>query len=236
VVDTAPTGHTLRLLALPQFVDGLLGKLIKLRMKLGGIANTLQGFLGDSGAQQRAQTIDNALDRLDKFREKIGNMERRLRDHSRTNFVVVTVPTKLGVEESKRLVLELTRQDIAVNHIVVNQCLGDLTKNTATEALESYYQRRREGQRRWVDKLKDAASDVSCSEEYRSNGNPSPIAITELPFFDVELVGVPSLGYVGSHHLVGNPNFQHLMAKDTEGTGPKVIICGGKGGVGKSKF
>ena len=238
IVDTAPTGHTLRLLALPQFVDGLLGKLIKLRMKLSGIASTLQGLLGDSGAQQRAQTIDNALDKLDTFRTKISNMESRLRDHARTNFVVVTVPTKLGVEESKRLVSELTKQGIAVNNIVVNQCVGDISENNeSAEALANYYQRRRDGQTRWIDKLKDAAADVSASEEYRSNGDPSPITITELPFMDVELVGVPALGYVGSQHLVDNPNFEHLFSNDDDdGDGPKVVICGGKGGVGKSKF
>jgi arsenite-transporting ATPase len=237
IVDTAPTGHTLRLLALPQFVDGLLGKLIKLRMKLSGIASTLQGLLGDSGAQQRAQTIDNALDKLDTFRTKIGNMEKRLRDHARTNFVVVTVPTKLGVEESKRLVSELTRQGIAVSNIVVNQCVGDISQNDANaDALVNYYRRRREGQTRWIDKLKDAAAEVSASEEYQSNGNPSPITITELPFMDVELVGVPALGYVGSQHLIGNPNFEHLFSNDDRSGGPKVVICGGKGGVGKSKF
>jgi arsenite-transporting ATPase len=238
IVDTAPTGHTLRLLALPQFVDGLLGKLIKLRMKLSGIASTLQGLLGDSGAQQRAQTIDNALDKLDKFRTKISNMEKRLRDHARTNFVVVTVPTKLGIEESKRLVSELTRQGIAVNNIVINQCVGEVSSENhgSAEALIKYYERRREGQTRWINKLKDAASEVSASEEYRSNGDPSPITITELPFMDVELVGVPALGYVGSQHLVDNPNFERLFSNDDTSNGPKVVICGGKGGVGKSKL
>jgi hypothetical protein len=83
--------------------------------------------------------------------------------------------------------------------------------------------------------LKAAAEDVSGSEEYKSNGDPSPIAITEVPFFDVELVGVPALGYVGSQQLVDNPNFKHLMEDDIGGES-RVIICGGKGGVGKSKY
>lgn len=125
VVDTAPTGHTLRLLALPQFLDGLLGKLIKLRMKLSGLTSTLQAFLGDSGAQERARTIDNALDKLEQFRAKISNLEKNLKDNTRTSFMVVTVPTKLAVEESKRLVAELTSQGIAVNDIVINQCIGN---------------------------------------------------------------------------------------------------------------
>lgn len=37
IVDTAPTGHTLRLLALPKFLDGFLGKIIDVRMKLSGM-------------------------------------------------------------------------------------------------------------------------------------------------------------------------------------------------------
>ena len=94
-------------------------------MKLSGLTSTLQAFLGDSGARERAQTIDNAMDRLEKFRQRISNLEASLRDNSKTSFLVVTVPTKLAVDESKRLVTELTSQGIAVNNIVVNQCLGD---------------------------------------------------------------------------------------------------------------
>lgn len=236
IVDTAPTGHTLRLLALPQFLDGLLGKLIKLRMKLSGVASTLQAFLGDSGAQERAQTIDNALDKLDQFRIKIKNMEGALRDQFRTNFIVVTIPTKLAVAESKRLVSDLTSQGIAVSNVVVNQCVTAVGgENNPQDGLLKYYQRRAESQSQWVDKLKSAASDVSATGAYKSNGSPSPIAVSEFPFFDVELVGVPALGYIGSQEIVNNPNFEHLMTGGNGPNGePRVVICGGKGGVGKT--
>ena len=126
VVDTAPTGHTLRLLALPQFLDGLLGKLIKLRMKLSGLASTLQALFGNSQAEQRAQAIDDAVNRLEKFRTKMARLRTRLQDPSATSFVVVTIPTKLGVSETKRLMSELTSQGVSVTDVVVNQCVVDV--------------------------------------------------------------------------------------------------------------
>lgn len=124
VVDTAPTGHTLRLLALPQFLDGLLGKLIKLRVQLSGLTSTLKSFLGDSGAKERVETLDKAMRQLEQFKMKMSRMEESLRDHETTNFLVVTVPTTLAVKESQRLVTQLRSQGIQVPAIVVNQCVG----------------------------------------------------------------------------------------------------------------
>lgn len=102
-----------------------------------------------------------------------------------------------------------------------------------SEALAKYYERRRTGQTKWIGKLQEAADDVSASEEFKNNGSSAPIVVTELPLFDIELVGVPALGYVGSQHLLNNPNFAHLM-EDDDGDEPRVVICGGKGGVGKT--
>jgi arsenite-transporting ATPase len=235
VVDTAPTGHTLRLLALPQFIDGLLGKLIKLRMKLSGLASTLQGFFGSAEAQQRAQAIDDAADRLEVFRKKMSGMKQRLSDSEKTKFVVVTIATKLGVAESKRLITELTSQGVAVTDVVVNQCVGKQDTEQDLEALQGYYSRRCAGQKRWIEKLEEAVDDVSASPEFKENGSPEKIALTTVPFFDVELVGVPALAYLGTQCFAENKNFAHVMnldAADTEET--KVVICGGKGGVGKT--
>lgn len=233
LVDTAPTGHTLRLLALPQFLDGLLGKLIKLRMKLSGLASTLQAFLGDAAARDRAAAIDDAAGRLEAFRQKMARLRQRLANGDQTKFVVVTVPTKLGVAESKRLVKELSTQGVRVTDIVVNQCIGDLAEESDDAALLAYYERRVAGQTKWIAKLTEAVADVSDSDEFRSNGSADPIAITKVPFFDVELVGVPALGYVGSQAFMENPSFAHLIDDDNDEQ-PKVVICGGKGGVGKT--
>lgn len=233
IVDTAPTGHTLRLLALPKFLDGFLGKLLTLRLKLGGLATTLQALFGSAEAKERAQTLDDAVSKLEDFRVKMALLKTTLEDSTRTSFTVVSIPTKLSVAESKRLMIELTSQGVAVSDVVINQCVAAGGGEDTNEAMTNYYDRRKAGQQRWIEELTVAADKVSAANEYQNNGSSGPITVTSVPFFDVELVGVPALAYLGRECYVNNPSLEHLMKENTS-TEPKVVICGGKGGVGKT--
>ena len=90
-----------------------------------GLASTLQSLFGNDQADQRAKAIDDAVDKLEAFKTKMGGLRTKLQDSSSTRFVVVTIPTKLGVSESKRLMTELDSQGVSVTDIIVNQCVDD---------------------------------------------------------------------------------------------------------------
>jgi len=264
VVDTAPTGHTLRMLQLPQFLDGFLSTLLTLRSKLKGLVNTLQMFMGGTNnnnqdVQQPKMNVDNALLKLEEFQYRTSQLINRLQDSQSTKFVVVSIPTILSVNESQRLMNELIEEGICVSDLVVNQCIGGGGSSTdneggddkVSEAMVRYYNRRVDGQQRWISELKDACCDVSSSDEYKSNtggvqeDSGSGIEVTTVPFYDMELVGVPALGYLASQTFSSSTsneknNFDRLIGFDkddldsTNTNNPKVVICGGKGGVGKT--
>jgi len=261
VVDTAPTGHTLRMLQLPQFLDGFLSTLLTLRSKLKGLVNTLQMFMGnnnndDDEKQQPKMNVDNALLKLEEFQYRTSQLINRLQDSQSTKFVVVSIPTILSVNESQRLMNELIEEGICVSDLVVNQCIGGGGisnsdsgdgDDSVSEAMVRYYNRRVDGQQRWIKELKDACLDVSSSDEYKSNTGgveqDTGIEVTTVPFYDMELVGVPALGYLASQTFSSsnneNNNFDRLIGFDNDDldpntNNPKVVICGGKGGVGKT--
>jgi arsenite/tail-anchored protein-transporting ATPase len=50
IFDTAPTGHTLRLLNFPNILDKALLKMIQMKEKFGGILGSLGGMLGGGAA------------------------------------------------------------------------------------------------------------------------------------------------------------------------------------------
>lgn len=61
VFDTAPTGHTLRLLSVPDFVNASLGKIVRIRQRLASAGSALRGLFGASEQQ------DEALQKLEKL-------------------------------------------------------------------------------------------------------------------------------------------------------------------------
>jgi arsenite-transporting ATPase len=117
VVDTAPTGHTLRLLELPEMLDSMAGKLLTMRERMSGMLGGLFG--GDE---------EEAEQGIREFSEQIERLRDLLRDPARTDFRVVMVPEELSVQESKRLLDRLDGFGIPVGTVVVNRVMQDPTE------------------------------------------------------------------------------------------------------------
>ena len=109
IVDTAPTGHTLRLLALPEMLDSVTGSLTQLREQLGGLLGGESDPMGD----------------LDGFATRIKQLRTTLRDPERTDFRVVMVPEELSIRETERLLDQLDAFEIPVGTVVVNRVMQD---------------------------------------------------------------------------------------------------------------
>jgi arsenite-transporting ATPase len=121
IVDTAPTGHTLRLLELPEFLDTMVGRLVKLRERMSGVMDSVTGLFGGGGDG------DPQPD-LDELRERVERLRAVLRDPDRTDFRVVMVPEEMSVVESERLVARLDDYEIPVSTIVVNRVMEPLAE------------------------------------------------------------------------------------------------------------
>ncbi|GAB7010625.1 ArsA family ATPase [Halorubrum trueperi] len=130
IVDTAPTGHTLRLLQLPEIMDSMIGRVMSLRQRFSGMMDGLKGMFGGGGDP------DPSAD-LDELRERIERLRSVLRDPSKTDFRVVTIPEEMSVVESERLVARLDEFGIPVNTLVVNRVMegvGDVADATAVDS------------------------------------------------------------------------------------------------------
>jgi len=122
VFDTAPTGHTLQLLALPEMMQEWIAGLIGRRKKLNAVGRMWQNVGGPVGRGTNGPA-DPVLAALEARQGRFARAREILTDPSQTAFNFVVIPERLPIVETERAVAALDRHRIPVGTIFVNQVL-----------------------------------------------------------------------------------------------------------------
>lgn len=111
IVDTAPTGHTLRLLAIPETWTRIASVFDDMQAKHRFLAESIGGSYRDDAGDKLIAEIDSD------GRE----MAESLRDPVQTTFTWVLLPETLSLAETKDGIAGLEQEGIAVQEIIVNR-------------------------------------------------------------------------------------------------------------------
>jgi arsenite-transporting ATPase len=109
VFDTAPTGHTLRLIQMPELLEAWIRALSRSRQAMLGADQ-------DDAQDPIMQSLSERLERLREFRA-------RLLSPRTTAFVLVLMAEKLPIEETARALDQLAEIGVTIGGLVVNRVL-----------------------------------------------------------------------------------------------------------------
>ncbi len=112
ILDTAPTGHTLRMLSLPAQMKKWVEVLDLMQQK--------HRFM-KTWASRKTYFKDECDAFLDVLSADMDRVSRLLSDPSITRFIPVTIPEPMSIEETHRLVVALEEMHIPVKDIIVNR-------------------------------------------------------------------------------------------------------------------
>jgi arsenite-transporting ATPase len=111
IFDTAPTGHTLRLIRMPELMEAWIRALSRSRRAMLGVDQ-------DDRTDPIMLSLVERLERLREFRA-------RLLSPRVTAFVLVLVAERLPIEETARALEQLEDAGVGVGALVVNRVLPD---------------------------------------------------------------------------------------------------------------
>ena len=233
VVDTAPTGHALRLLTMPALVyrwlralDALLAKHRYPRRRFGG--------------NYRPDHLDQFLLGLESSRKSLAAL---LRDGQRCRFVPVTLAERMSLAETADLLAALGEHDVPVGELIVNRvypasrCAGGHAANADGPCPICLAERRRQ-----LLALKGLATEYPS---VRRHGLP---LLADEPRGErlaglwqrLASVDAPVAAAPGALHDAAEGELAAVLPRRVEQPAPspppglRLVILAGKGGVGKT--
>jgi len=162
VWDTAPAGHTLRLLHLPQIFLRHLEAATKFYMNLYSYFEKLKESVK---LKRSKRTLLEIISGWENLAEKVVSF---IRDSQKSEFIIVTIPEALGVKQTERIVKDFDEYQLKVNHLIVNYVI--------TEADCEFHRIRKEMQQHYIQLLRELYAHR--------------IQLIELPLMPHEIKGV----------------------------------------------
>ena len=145
VWDTAPAGHTLKLLNMPNMFIAHLTQAMKVYMGFTDYIKKVQDVTRRKPSRRRIKDIIAGWEAL---AEKVTAF---MKNPENTEFVLVTIPEALGVKQSERIIKTFDDYGLALERLIVNNVIGE----SDNEFLSS----RRAMQQGYLDYLKEAYGD-----------------------------------------------------------------------------
>ncbi|WP_460205769.1 ArsA family ATPase [Scytonema sp. NUACC21] len=211
VVDMAPSGHTLNLLGIKDFLDVVLNSLELFQEKHRAIAKTFTG----------RYTPDEVDDFLVKMKSELAEGKRLLQDVNFTACLVVAIAEPMSFLETERFLDNLQELDITCGGLFVNKILTDTNSD-----LDRYS----EQQNLLAKFLNLSGKQPVFTVPQLVNEPLGSIAldnlISQITEIDtVALIPAPTIQLP----VKIPPNFSDFIIE-----GRQLILIGGKGGVGKT--
>ena len=214
VVDTAPTGHTLRMLSMPETLFALAGVFDRMREKQRVVQEALRGGWNET-AEDRLIT---------ELADTARHLHATLRDTNATEFSWVTLLEPMAVAETLDAVKAVEDAGMAVRRVIANRVTPPPGRRCAhCEARQAF-------ERQALESLQ--APPVALFARDRE-----PVGLKALEAMGRDLEGaaaLPARKAMPSRKWIARAGGQHVEPASLLSPSHRMVLLGGKGGVGKT--
>ncbi|XUX00217.1 MAG: TRC40/GET3/ArsA family transport-energizing ATPase [Dehalogenimonas sp.] len=166
IVDSAPTGETLRLLSFPDMLHWWMNRLFPLQRKVAAVVRPVVGAISDIPLPS-----NSVMDAVVELYAELEDVHKLLIDGDQTSIRLVVNPEKMVIKEAQRTLTYLNLFGYSTDSVIVNRILPQTVN-------DEYFAGWKESQRKYIEYIDEAFS---------------PLPILNMPLLDQEVVGVAML-------------------------------------------
>jgi len=115
VFDTAPTGHTLKMLTAPDSIKAFILRILRMKAKIEAIKGFI--FRKKSETAKVVKELEIICERIEEFKV--------LLRHDKSSINIVSIPSEAGYQECARTMKFLNTIELPVKHLLVNSIIPD---------------------------------------------------------------------------------------------------------------